>query len=280
VPHDLRGKRALDIGTWDGPVAFELEKRGADVDAIDVQDPSCTAFSCAHALRKSKVRYTQMSVYDIPKQFPYKFDVIFFFGVYYHLKHPLLAFEALADALADGGRIFFEGELLLTYSETNRGERSKLNNRALAESGVPLSLCYTGDFRSTSNWFVPNLACLRGWFEAAGLEITNYGLYCVPQEVGSPAQRISGVARKSAELGTVEEVGIFNPNLGLTEQHWDAVNVRRSRHNQEATDVANIRRATKIWKPPGWFATTWRKIIGRVPRPFKRALRKIIGRAA
>ena len=35
LPHDLRGKRALDIGTSDGYFAFELEKRGAAVTAID-----------------------------------------------------------------------------------------------------------------------------------------------------------------------------------------------------------------------------------------------------
>jgi SAM-dependent methyltransferase len=234
VPHDLHGKRALDIGTWDGPVAFELEKRGADVDAIDVQDPTCTAFACAHELRQSKVRYTQMSVYDVAKRFPYKFDVIFFFGVYYHLKHPLLAFEALAEALAEGGRLYFEGELLLTYSETNKGERSTLDNRALAESDVPLALCYTGDFKSRSNWFIPNLACLKGWLEAVGLEMTTYGLYCVPQEVGDPIQRISGVARKAAELGTIEENPLFDRNLAMPDQCWDRVNIRRARHQAAA----------------------------------------------
>src|SRR3954464_7771999 len=36
LPRDLRGKRALDIGTFDGFWAFEMERRGADVVAIDV----------------------------------------------------------------------------------------------------------------------------------------------------------------------------------------------------------------------------------------------------
>src|SRR5580658_11177183 len=31
VPGDLRGKRALDIGAWDGWFSFELERRGAQV---------------------------------------------------------------------------------------------------------------------------------------------------------------------------------------------------------------------------------------------------------
>src|ERR1700678_4471248 len=36
LPADLRGKRALDVGTFDGFWAFELERRGAEVVAIDI----------------------------------------------------------------------------------------------------------------------------------------------------------------------------------------------------------------------------------------------------
>src|SRR5688500_19621934 len=39
IPASLAGKRCLDVGTWDGFWAFELEKRGADeVVAIDILD--------------------------------------------------------------------------------------------------------------------------------------------------------------------------------------------------------------------------------------------------
>src|SRR5687767_5410159 len=38
IPQDLRGKRVLDIGAWDGFFTFELEKRGAEVLAIDCWD--------------------------------------------------------------------------------------------------------------------------------------------------------------------------------------------------------------------------------------------------
>ena len=36
---DVRGKRCLDVGTWDGYLAFELERRGAsEVVALDIPD--------------------------------------------------------------------------------------------------------------------------------------------------------------------------------------------------------------------------------------------------
>ena len=31
IADDLRGKRVLDIGAWDGWFAFEMERRGAEV---------------------------------------------------------------------------------------------------------------------------------------------------------------------------------------------------------------------------------------------------------
>src|SRR4051794_38772814 len=36
IPPDLTGKRVLDVGTFEGFWAFELERRGAEVTAIDV----------------------------------------------------------------------------------------------------------------------------------------------------------------------------------------------------------------------------------------------------
>jgi len=36
LPQDMRGMRALDVATYDGFWAFEMERRGADVTAIDI----------------------------------------------------------------------------------------------------------------------------------------------------------------------------------------------------------------------------------------------------
>jgi len=36
LPERLEGMRALEIGTWDGFWAFELERRGAEVVALDL----------------------------------------------------------------------------------------------------------------------------------------------------------------------------------------------------------------------------------------------------
>src|SRR3954469_23487578 len=38
LPERMDGMRALDVGTWDGFWAFEMERRGAEVVALDVDD--------------------------------------------------------------------------------------------------------------------------------------------------------------------------------------------------------------------------------------------------
>src|ERR1700694_3134091 len=91
IPDDLRGQRALDIGAWDGWFSFEMERRGAEVVAIDTWDNP--RFHQIHRLLRSRVDYRQMDVYDLSPKRVGRFDIVLFMGVLYHLKHPLLALE-------------------------------------------------------------------------------------------------------------------------------------------------------------------------------------------
>jgi hypothetical protein len=51
LPEDLGGRRALDVGTFDGFWAFELERRGAEVRATDLDRFDQTEWPPAHADR-------------------------------------------------------------------------------------------------------------------------------------------------------------------------------------------------------------------------------------
>src|ERR1700691_6330540 len=55
IPENLSGKRVLDIGAWDGWFSFELERRGAEVVALDSTDQ--TRFFAARELMGSKVEH-------------------------------------------------------------------------------------------------------------------------------------------------------------------------------------------------------------------------------
>src|SRR5712692_2388805 len=99
LPDDLRGKRALDIGAWDGWFSFEMEKRGAEVVAIDCADVE--SFRYARKLLGSKVDYRILDVLELSSHELGRFDVVLFLGVLYHLKHPLLGLETVCRLTRD-----------------------------------------------------------------------------------------------------------------------------------------------------------------------------------
>jgi tRNA (mo5U34)-methyltransferase len=93
LPADLLGKRALDIGPWDGHFTFELERLGAELTAIDYVD--LDTFRALHRAFRSNARYLRMDVYELDAGTLGVFDVVLCLGVLYHLKHPLLALEKI-----------------------------------------------------------------------------------------------------------------------------------------------------------------------------------------
>lgn len=194
LPRDLKGLRALDIGAWDGPYSFELERRGATVVALDIQDPTRTGFNTAKKILGSEVEYVRGSVYELTQKLTGTFDIVSYLGVFYHLKHPIASFEQIAAVLKTGGTMVFEGEIFDDYAETLKNvpwEERKLLKK-LSSSDVPVTLCYPGKYKNQSNWFIPNVACLRGWIEQAGFEIAHVGLsgaYLNPEDQKFPRRK-------------------------------------------------------------------------------------------
>src|SRR6201986_4321238 len=99
LPHDLRGKRVLDIGAWDGWFSFECERRGAKVTAVDCV--ALNTFLEARELLGSKVEYLTLDVGELSAVKLGTFDIVLFFGVLYHLRHPLLGLEKVVELCTD-----------------------------------------------------------------------------------------------------------------------------------------------------------------------------------
>ena len=53
LPGDLRGKRVLDVGAWDGWFSFEAERHGAEVTAIDCVELPNFLQSIGHSSQRS-----------------------------------------------------------------------------------------------------------------------------------------------------------------------------------------------------------------------------------
>jgi tRNA (mo5U34)-methyltransferase len=116
LPEDLAGKRVLDIGPWDGYFSFEMERRGAEVVAIDYVD--LDTFRAIHRAFNSRVAYRRMDLYELSPERDGMFDIVLCLGVLYHLKHPLLGLEkicavtrdlAIIDTVVCDGEAWLEG---------------------------------------------------------------------------------------------------------------------------------------------------------------------------
>jgi tRNA (mo5U34)-methyltransferase len=151
IPQDLRGRRVLDIGAWDGWFTFEMERRGAEVMAIDRFDSP--RFREIHAILGSRAEYRQMDVFEISPQTVGRFDYVLFLGVLYHLKHPLLALEKVCAVATDLAVV----ESFILRDSVGEDARPMLEFYESNELG--------GQF---DNWCAPNLACLTAMCRTAG----------------------------------------------------------------------------------------------------------------
>ena len=127
LPERLDGKRVLEVGTWDGFWAFEMERRGAEVVALDLDDqrqldfpprrrpkefneaPRGTGFRYAKERLGSNVERVVRNVYDARPEDLGTFDLVFCGSVIIHLRDQFLALERIANLVAPGG-IFISAE--------------------------------------------------------------------------------------------------------------------------------------------------------------------------
>ena len=125
LPDRLDGLRVLDVGTWDGFWAFELERRGAEVVALDVEyeheydipprrrparfpdTRRGDGFRLAHELLGSTAQRVHRNLYDASPAQLGTFDLVFCGAVLIHLRDQLLALERMA-ALCHGRLILAE----------------------------------------------------------------------------------------------------------------------------------------------------------------------------
>ena len=123
LPDDLTGQRALDVGTNNGFWAFELERRGATVTAVDVamiseldypagvgemiratgvDIPVGRGFAVAHKLLKSNVEKVVSNIYALHPATHGTFDFVHIADLLLHLREPLRALERVRSVT--GGR--------------------------------------------------------------------------------------------------------------------------------------------------------------------------------
>ena len=85
---------------------MEMKRRGADrVLGIDFDEDYLKQARFAAEVRGLDIEFRQMSVYDVAA-LREKFDLVFFIGVLYHLRHPLLALDLIHQHVAGDLMVF------------------------------------------------------------------------------------------------------------------------------------------------------------------------------
>ena len=148
IPADLNGKRVLDVGAWTGWCSFEMERRGAEVVAVDCVE--FEEFREAHRITGSKVDYRILDVEELSPESVGLFDYVLFLGVLYHLRNPLLGLEKICAITKDTA--FVESFVIDDGSAPCTMEFYETD-----ELGGQID-----------NWFGPSVKCLTALCRSAG----------------------------------------------------------------------------------------------------------------
>lgn len=218
---DLRGKRCLDVATFDGFLAFEMERRGAsDVVAIDIDDyrqldfpepiressvqeletalgpERGRGFKMAAEAFGSKVERRAVNVYDLSPSNVGEFDFVVCGSLLVHLRDPIRALTAIRSVCKDR---FLSAEGIDAWASL------------LHRAPMTLSTAY-GD-----QWSVPNRAAHQRMIWAAGFRIEHVTKpYAVPLGSGVKVgfrdvplkQAIRGILRQGAGVLLTRRLGL------------------------------------------------------------------------
>ena len=158
LPDNMDGMRVLDIGCAEGFFSFEAERRGAsEVIGIENYPAMARKFEICRAALDSHARAHLTSVYDLDPKTLGTFDLVMFFGVLYHLRHPLLALQKIRSVCT--GTLLMQTATCDNTSDTPLAEFHPFG----IQSGPPENPSHD----PTCFWF-PNIACCVAMLQHAG----------------------------------------------------------------------------------------------------------------
>lgn len=172
LPKDLTGLSVLDVGCNAGFYSIQMKLRGAKrVLGIDHDEIYLNQAAFAAKVLGLDISFQQMSVYEVP-QLRERFDLVLFMGVFYHLRHPLLALDLLRQHSTKDWFVFqsmLRGSTKVAtvapdypFSETTIFDRPGYPKMHFVEAD------YSGD---PTNWWIPNRACAEAVLRSAGFRI-------------------------------------------------------------------------------------------------------------
>ena len=205
VPEDLSGWSVLDIGCNAGFYSFELARRGAHVLGLDVEPVYVrqARWAAREFGLHDRVEFVEGDVYGLLNS-SQRYDLVWFTGVFYHLRYPTLALDLVRRAVR---------RLLVFQSMTMPGEPRGMvpTDVSLEERHLMLDAAWPKmafvEHRvedDDSNWWVPNASCVEALLRSAGFRVSarpEHEFY-VCQPVDVPKASTRDLARIAAVTGT------------------------------------------------------------------------------
>lgn len=175
VPADLSGRTVLDIGCNGGFYAMEMKRRGADrVLGIDFDEDYLAQARFAAEVAGLDIEFRRLSVYDVAS-LGERFDLVVFMGVFYHLRHPLLALDLIHDHVARDLVLFQSMQRGADAVEPVADDYPFAEAEHFDRPGYPkmhfIEKSYSAD---PTNWWAPNRACAEAVLRSAGFEILSH----------------------------------------------------------------------------------------------------------
>jgi len=173
LPTDCTGLRVLDLGARDGYFTFELERRGAEVTAIDYLPDTTTGFRVCADLLGSKAKFVHANIYDLgPDEFG-TFDIVLFLGLIYHLPDPLEALHRVRSVTR--GRLCVESHIIDNALLLADGSVVSMASLSPGLDKLPLVQFYQGAAlnNDASNYWGPTLVALEAMVTEALFDVTS-----------------------------------------------------------------------------------------------------------
>lgn len=172
VPAGLRGWTALDVGCNAGFYAIELARRGADVTGLEVEPLYLrqARWAARQFGLESRLRFVEGTVHELLRM-EQTWDFVWFTGVFYHLRHPLLALDLVRRATR---------RLMMFQTMTMPGDDVlpapddlplDARDRMLDPGWPRMAFIENRVANDATNWWAPNHACVEALLRSAGFEV-------------------------------------------------------------------------------------------------------------
>lgn len=181
LPVDLRGLSVLDVGANAGWFSLQAKRRGAG--RVLGLEPDPRYLAQAEACREAwdaDVEYRPLGAEDLG-EIDESFDLVLATGLLYHLRHPLLALERIADLCRDA--VVLETEVIPPR------RRQRIRMRLGPPERLRIRTVGSGFMKfverdelngDASNWWVPDTECVLGMLRAAGFHHLSRPCYLEP----------------------------------------------------------------------------------------------------